>query len=452
MVKNTKNRIVKKNLTIGSCIFVALFLAAIIIRHSLSVNEIRPNNFNSNNAQENLNYTFADDDWPFWRGRNRDNISQKSFNLDLIHSKKCNFWKAPTQGISHASPIGLNNCIFINDTNEEQNEILATCIDQKTGQKKWSTVIDKDGYMEKHKKNSHVSATPLTDGNNFISVFPSRGAIWAVCVNMGGQIAWKTEVGPYVSEWGYGSSPLLINDILVIAADNRGAKLGRLMATSFLAGIDIKTGKIRWRTRRPEERSYGTPAMLDFENQIEILLAGSGRISSYDANSGTLIWEHKETIERTANTISVFENKIIITYNQPQKKTICLERLSKKPWVKKNWEATNFGADVPTPVIDGDNLYLIDDSGQLYWVKMSSGELIKKTRITRKPVSSSPLIIGETILILDETGSAITINKSLDENTLKTRHLGESVLSSPIVFKNSLIIRSEISVWCFSND
>lgn len=428
--------------------FIFLYIA--YTRLFLGVNEIKPTgetfNFDKLAIRTNQN------DWPHWRGLNRDNISKSFFDTSFLKTKEKANWTINLNGKGHASPIGINNNIFLLDGNEQQNKISILCFDALSGNNLWTKIVDENGLMKKHVKNSHVSATPVSNGTHIFAVYPSQGGIWATCLSITGELIWKSEVGPFVSEWGFGSSPILIDNLLVVCADNRGSKIGRLKATSYIAAINIETGKLFWRTRRPEERSYGTPSVLNFDGRKEVIVAGYGGVSSYDIQSGNLVWQYDEKIERTANTITVNKNRIVVTYNQPQKATFCLERTTSPPFVRKDWESKVFGADVPTPIIEDDKLFLIEDTGQLYSIKALTGEVIKKIKVTRKQVSSSPLVLGNELLILDEGGFIISINKNLDEYSVKSRNMGDPFYASPILLGKNLVIRSESNLWSFGKN
>ena len=80
-------------------------------------------------------------------------------------------------------------------------------------------------------------------------------------------------------DWGFASSPLVIDDVVVIAA------------SGTLAGYDVATGKPRWVGPR-QFGSYSSPhrATIDGVAQV-VLLSGSGAISVAPA-SGAQLWQY----------------------------------------------------------------------------------------------------------------------------------------------------------------
>src|SRR5262249_29684128 len=126
--------------------------------------------------------------------------------------------------------------------NEVTLHYLLYCLDLKTGKVVWK----KEFYSGRpprgrHRKNSFVSETPVTDGKRIYVYVANLGA-WAY--DLTGNLVWKTplEVNPIYLEFGTGSSPVLAGDQLVFLTDNQKHQ--------YLAALDTQTGKPLWRTDR----------------------------------------------------------------------------------------------------------------------------------------------------------------------------------------------------------
>src|SRR5947208_3273438 len=77
----------------------------------------------------------------------------------------------------------------------------------------WDLVLRRGGLMARHDKNSHASATPACDGRRAYVPLVNGDALWVSAVDLDGRLAWQTRVGPFTSEWGYGSSPALYGSL-----------------------------------------------------------------------------------------------------------------------------------------------------------------------------------------------------------------------------------------------
>src|SRR5205823_4766362 len=92
------------------------------------------------------------------------------------------------------------------------------------------------------------------------------------------------------STHGFGSSPTLYGGLVIVAADNRGARIDRLVGSSFLAALDRESGDIVWRIKRPAADNYAAPIVAQVAGKPQLLLPGQGAIVSYDPASGREIW------------------------------------------------------------------------------------------------------------------------------------------------------------------
>ena len=91
------------------------------------------------------------------------------------------------------------------------------------------------------RKNSHATATPVTDGRRVYALFGNAGLL---AVDFNGDQVWHYSFGATSNYHGPGGSPLLYRDRVIFYQDQR--------SDSFVAAIDAKTGKLLWKTPRQE--------------------------------------------------------------------------------------------------------------------------------------------------------------------------------------------------------
>ena len=94
---------------------------------------------------------------------------------------------------------------------------------------------------------------------------------------------WEKRMGPFQDEYGSASSPVLVDDKVVVVQDHD--------VDSFLMALDRKTGKVQWKSERPDAtRSYSTPALWTRNGRKELLVAGSRELAGYDPSDGKRLW------------------------------------------------------------------------------------------------------------------------------------------------------------------
>ena len=394
------------------------------------------------------------EDRPWWRSEYQNKqIAESLLPAVKWSSKDQPLWKTPIPGRGHATPVTWGNNIFVFTADDSQQTHSLLCLDAENGKVRWTTEVNQGGFMTKHEKNSQASATPICDGQNVYVNFMAHNAIWVVAVDFEGKITWKVEAGPYYAHWGYGSSMAIYQGLLIVSGDNRGSKLGRLRSTSFLAALDRKNGGVIWRVPRPEEFSYGAPIISSVAGKDQLLLASNTAVYSYDPLTGNEFWQCRWNAERTANSVAVGEQAIIATCTQPQRETLCIraDGSGNVTESKVQWRNTRIAADVPSPLIVGNRLILIEDTGIINVMQMEDGKLLWKGRMGSASVSASPVLHGMLVYISDEKGTTYVFDPMKDRLYLEAKNeLGEEQYATPVFKSTQVLLRTTTHLWCFS--
>src|SRR5262249_20062856 len=99
---------------------------------------------------------------------------------------------------------------------------------------------------------------------------------------------YRSLVGDYptvTNQVGMASSPVLWKDTLILTLENAGE--------SFAAGIDVKTGKNRWKIDRNRGINWVTPLVINDGKRAELLLQSGGEMTAYDPQTGAKRWSYE---------------------------------------------------------------------------------------------------------------------------------------------------------------
>ena len=129
-----------------------------------------------------------------------------------------------------------NDRIFLTQALSETKQRALFCIDRESGQEVWRRGVRYDEPEASHKTNPYCSASPATDGECVIAWFGSAGLM---CWDMEGNELWRRDLGKQDHMWGYGSSPILHEDLCIL--------LFGPGSNEFLLAVDKKTGQTRWK-------------------------------------------------------------------------------------------------------------------------------------------------------------------------------------------------------------
>jgi len=263
-----------------------------------------------NNAGILLFFVFTlvlQNEWPQFRGPNASGVSEAT-NLPVSFGPGENvLWKTPVP-LGNSSPVIGRERIYL--TGFEKERLLTIAVDRQTGRILWQREAPRPRkQVIERPSNGPASASPVTDGQNVYVFFQDFGLL---AYDADGKELWRMPLGPFNNPFGHGTSPILAANTLLMNIDQDTG--------SYLLALDKNSGSVLWRTERPlAQRGYATPVLYrDPEGMLQVLVAGSYRLSGYDVKSGKEIWW-----------------------------------IRKLPWQIK-----------PTPVVSGNELYFVTYSGE----------------------------------------------------------------------------------------
>jgi outer membrane protein assembly factor BamB len=106
------------------------------------------------------------------------------------------------------------------------------------------------------------------------------------------------------------------------------------------------------------------------------------------------------------------------------------------------------GPDVPTPVTDGNYLYVINDRGIMFCLEARSGrEIYGRQRLRPGTYSASPVLAGDRIYITNEDGVTSVIKAGPQFQVVGENEFDDYTLSSPAVSEGQLFFRTTKFLW-----
>ena len=427
--------------------------------------------------------------WPAWRGPNGDGTTQTVKNLPETWGPDRNIkWKQEMPAWSGSSPIVWGDKIFVNSPSKEEavptppstpeaassrkrgatrglsmqgpggQDILLLCLSRSTGKELWRKPYDRGNEIKM--KQNMSSPTPVTDGKQ-VWVVSGNGMV--ACFDLNGNERWKFDIpknyGKIGVQFGYGSSPVLVGDKLVF-------QMLQGMYTddpSYVFALKASDGKPVWRVDRPTDAehespdSYSTPAILEQGGKKQIVVGGAGYVTGHDPETGKEIWRGGGLNPEKSKNYRVIASPVVskgmiftptrvtpfLAYKAGGSGDITNSHLA--------WKWTEKGApDVPTPVSDGERLYMADDQGAITCVDAKTGKRIygpEATNIGR--ISSSPVLADGKIYLTSETSETAVIQagpkfRLISKNTLD----GTYTLATAAFADSEIFLRTGTHLYC----
>lgn len=217
-------------------------------------------------------------DWPQFRGPGGKGLAASSERLPTeIGPNQQVLWRT-TLPPGHSSPVIVGDRIFVTAAREET--LLTIALERATGRVLWERVAPHDKLESIHSIGSYAQSTPAADASCVVSFFGSSG-LW--CYDHDGKLLWQRRMGPFNNSFGAGSSPILVEDRVILGQDHD--------TDSFLMALDKATGEVLWKTDRSEfPRNYCTPVLWEHSGRRQVVMAATLRVVGYDFHTGQEVW------------------------------------------------------------------------------------------------------------------------------------------------------------------
>ena len=403
------------------CLFSApLLLAA----HSLPLSQ-------SAQAEPPLPADVTASDWPAWRGPTHDGQAPAGQTPPLAWSAEKNLrWSVEIPGRGSSSPTVVGRCVYLSSCDEGPGSQTVYAFDRETGKQLWQREVHASGAMRKNQRSTGASSTILGDGKALYAVFANSGAIFVTALSPAGEPLWQTKLTDYQIHQGYGASPFLYGDTILVAADTKGG--------GAVAAMERATGKIIWKRDRPSDPNYSSPVVYTIDGRDQLIMTGCNRIESYDPRTGETLWEKAGATTECVTTTVSDGTRVFSSGGYPRNHVAAM-RADGSGTIE--WE-NNQRVYVPSLLYRDGFLYAVLDAGIAICWNSATGEERWKERLGGN-FSASPVMVGETIFVTSETGQTHIFQASPERFTeIAVNSLGDEVFSTPAFCGNEIFYRA----------
>jgi outer membrane protein assembly factor BamB len=382
-------------------------------------------------------------------------------------------WRVPLPGLSHSSPIVWGNqvCVAtavssaasadlkvglygnIESANDQSpHRWMVLCYDKRTGKSLWERVAHTGvPKVKRHTKSTHASSTLATDGRYIVAFFGSEGLH---AFDMNGKPIWQKDFGVLDSgffmvpeaQWAFASSPIIHDDRVIIQVD--------VQKDSFVAALDLATGKEIWRTARKDVPTWSTPAVSTAGGVNQIIVNGWKHIGGYDLNTGKELWRMEGGGDIPVPTPIASHGLIFITNSHGGKSPVYAVKPTAQGTITLEdaetsnahiaWSAARDGAYMQTPLVYGDTLYVCKDNGVLSAFNVKTGERYFQTRLAdgKTGFSASPVASNGRLYYTSEEGDVYVVKAGTTFEQLAVNPLGEVAMATPAISDGVMFFRT----------
>lgn len=397
-------------------------------------------------------------------------------NVPLTWSETENVtWKTEIAGKAWSSPVVLGDQIWMttavtNEPTPEQIEkqfqasgltrqqferrqvhgtlsLRAVCVDRSSGAVLHDMELFEIESPEAiHTANSYASPTPVIEQGRAYCHFGSNGTACIDTAN--GNVIWSRKIATNFSV-GAGSSPVVYDKVLVLVCDG--------IDKQFITGLDKRDGKTLWETPRPpirnedgqHRKAYSTPLLVRQDGRDQYVIPGAQWVVSYDPTTGEELWrvDHGEGFSNVPRPVYGLGMVFICTgFGKPELLAIRVDGSGDVTQSHVAWRAKGQISAKPSPVLVGNLLFVIGDTGIASCFDAHTGKELWKERIGGN-FSASPIATHDRVYLFSEEGDTTVIKAASEYIELAKSHVDGKLMASPAVLGSTLLLRSDSKLY-----
>lgn len=352
--------------------------------------------------------------------------------------------KLPGYGIS--SPSLWDHFLFILSADPETAKRYVLCYDADTGVEIWKREFEST-FHHVHKMSSFASSTPAVDDERVYVAWSAPESLTLMAFTHTGDLVWKKDLGPWLGQHGFGTSPILFEDLLFLSNTQElkdKDKATGIPPESSLMAFDRRTGEQRWRIpRKTDSVTYSVPAIFEPKEgppQLVNTSTGSG-MYAVDPHTGKEIWSTVVFNKRTVSSPVIRGNLIFGSNGSGGGGNYVAAVRTDGKQAELAYQVDTQAPYVPTVVARGDLLFLIGDAGVATCLDIPTGEVHWRERIGGN-YQGSPVRAADKIYAVSVDGEVVVLAADKKFEELGRVALPEGSRSTPAIARGQLYIRT----------
>jgi len=367
-------------------------------------------------------------DWFGFRGSERDGIIRGvQIETDWSASPPVELWRRPI-GPGWSSFAVRGDLLYTQEQRGE-DEVVA-CYKVTTGEPVWRH-RDAARFWESNGGAGPRGTPTLSDGRLY--TFGGTGIVNVLDAG-DGTVVWSrnaaSDTDAKLPYWGFSSSPLVVDDVVIVAA------------SGALVAYDLATGDSRW-SRPDSSTSYSSPQLLTIDGVTQILTLNGTGLTSLTPADGTLLWEHPWSGYPIVQPALTADGDVLISVSAESG----IRRLSvaqgPNGWtVEERWTSIGLKAYYSDIVVHEGHAFGFDGS-MLACIDVEDGK--RKWKGGRYGAGQIFLLADQDLLlVLSEQGELALVNAAPDKFTELARFpaIEGKTWNHPVLVGDILLVRN----------
>jgi outer membrane protein assembly factor BamB len=375
-------------------------------------------------------------DWPQWRGANRDGKAT-GFNCPTTWPKELTQkWKVSV-GKGDASPAVVGDKVYA-FTRQDADE-LVVCLDAATGKEVWRAKYESEKASEPMGKHPGPRSSPVVADGKVVT-YGARGTL--SCFDAGtGKMVWRKDDFNAWPRFFTSSSPLIADGLCV--AQLGGEEKGGIVA------YDLNSGSEKWKWTE-DGTAYSSPTILTVSGTKMVVAMTAKKIVGLAAVDGKLLWDVPFVVQGrsyNAATPIVDGQTIIFAGSGRGTKAVRIEKNGDAFAAKELWSNPDNAVQFNTPVLKGGQLYGLSQKGDVFCLDAQSGKTLWAAPLGGRDFGS--VIDSGAALVALTTQGELTVFEPSDKEYKKLasyKVADNETYSHPVLTSKGIFIKDQDSV------
>jgi len=236
------------------------------------------------------------------------------------------------------------------------------------------------------------------------------------------------------NHYGHSSSLIIYENILLVQFDHFKSK--------SLIAFDINNGNKLWETARNVAISWASPVLANFDGVPQVILISEPAVISYNIKTGEQLWS-VNCLSGEVGASAGINSKYVFAANEYAK----LVAIKPGRDAEVVWEDNEYLPEVSSPVANEELVFIATTFGSVAAYDANNGELVWDFDFDYG-FYASPILVGDNVYLLDQAGVMQIFKASRSFSLVAESPLGEKSDCTPAFSENKIYIRGEENLYC----
>jgi outer membrane protein assembly factor BamB len=384
----------------------------------------------------------ATQDWPQWRGPNRDGAVSSFRDPSTWPEKLRQQWRIEV-GLGYATPLLVGQRLYV--FSRQGEEEVMTALDAASGKTIWRTgyaaPFTMNGATARH--GSGPKSTP-TFANGRLFSLGMTNIVTAFDAATGKQI-WQKPATKAQPIYHTAMSPVVDRDLMIVHVGGPG--------DAALTAFDVATGAVRW-TWTGDSPAYGSPIVDDIAGTRQVVTFTHQQLVGVSVATGELLWQRpfRTPSDTTSQTPILFGDTIIQNGRGNGVTAFRVARREGKWATDDVWQTKDVSLYMTNGIVAGSVLYGLShlNAGQYFGLDLATGQVLWKSE-PRQAENAAMVRAGDTIFSLEDDGELVVMKASRTEMKVVKRYdLADSqTWAQPVISGSRMYVKdvTQLTLW-----